>query len=128
MPAPRARPSPAAPRLRFRTRVTVGEVIAIGPGKIDLLEAIDQAGSITAAAKQLDMSYRRAWLLLDELNRSLRSPAVSTAKGGSAGGGCALTDTGRQLIALYRQIEQTAQEANRAPIRRLLGLLAPPAD
>ena len=53
-------------------RVTQGDVIAVGPGKIALLEAVDKTGSITAAAKSLDMSYRRAWLLLDELNRSLR--------------------------------------------------------
>ena len=61
--------SAAAPQLRFRMRVTQGDVIAVGPGKIALLEAVDKTGSITAAAKSLDMSYRRAWLLLDELNR-----------------------------------------------------------
>lgn len=105
-------------------RIQLDAVIAIGPGKIALLEAIDQTGSITAAAKQLDMSYRRAWLLLDELNRSLRVPAVDSAKGGSAGGGSALTDSGRVLIALYRRIEETAALACRDDIRSLLGLLA----
>lgn len=117
--------SPA--RLRFRPRVTLGELIAIGPGKIELLEAIGQTGSISAAARQLGMSYRRAWLLLDELDRCLHTPAFSTAKGGSSGGGCVLTETGEQLVALYRQIEQTAQEANRGAIRRLLGMLRPDA-
>lgn len=114
----------AQPRARFRLRVTAGDVIAIGPGKISLLEAIEQAGSITAAAKQLDMSYRRAWLLLDELNRSLRLPAVDSAKGGSAGGGSQLTDTGRALISLYRRIEATAVAANKADLRKLLALLS----
>src|SRR5262245_66600375 len=91
------------PQLRFRMRITDGGVIAVGPGKIALLEAIESTGSITAAAKSLDMSYRRAWLLLDELNRSLREPAVDKAKGGLHGGGSALTDAGRRLIALYRR-------------------------
>jgi molybdate transport system regulatory protein len=103
-----------------------GEVIAIGPGKIDLLEAIDAAGSITAAARRLDMSYRRAWLLLDELNRSLKSPAVESAKGGNAGGGSVLTEAGRHLITLYRRIEATARVANQQDIARLMALLGSP--
>lgn len=120
------RPAPDRPRpvLRFRMRITVGDVIAVGPGKIALLEAIDQTGSITGAAKRLDMSYRRAWLLLDETNRSLRHPVVDSAKGGADGGGSALTDAGRQLIALYRHIEQTAAVACRDDIRKLMNMLA----
>jgi molybdate transport system regulatory protein len=113
-----------APVLRFRIRVTAGEVIAIGPGKIDLLEAIDRTGSITAAAKQLDMSYRRAWMLLDQLNGALQRPAVDSAKGGHHGGGSALTEEGRRLVALYRRIEARAASACRADIRHLLELLA----
>ncbi len=116
--------SPAEPQLRFRVRITAGELIAIGPGKIALLEAVAQTGSITAAAKQLDMSYRRAWLLMDELNRSLREPALDSAKGGTAGGGSALTDAGRELVALYRRIESTAAEACRTDIRKLMKMLA----
>lgn len=117
-------PKPAAPAFRFRMRVSVGEAIAVGPGKMALLEAIAATGSITAAAQSLGMSYRRAWLLLDELNRSLHTPAVATSKGGSSGGGSALTETGRQLIELYRRIEATATRACEDDIRRLLGLLA----
>ena len=112
------------PTLKLRMRVTVGDVIAIGPGKIALLEALDQTGSITAAAKSLDMSYRRAWLLIDETNRALKEPAVATAAGGAKGGGSALTDSGRALIALYRQIEDTALQACKPEIKRLLKLLA----
>ena len=78
-PAAESRTRAPAPQLRFRMRVTQGDVIAVGPGKIALLEAVDKTGSITAAAKSLDMSYRRAWLLLDELNRSLRVAAVDSA-------------------------------------------------
>jgi molybdate transport system regulatory protein len=114
----------AKPVFRFRPRITDGDRIAVGPGKIALLEAIGKTGSITAAAKSLDMSYRRAWLLLDELNASLRLPAVNSAKGGQHGGGSALTDRGRELIALYRRIERTAESATRADIRRLMGRLA----
>ncbi|HET7795649.1 MAG TPA: winged helix-turn-helix domain-containing protein [Rhizobacter sp.] len=116
--------SRSRPSARFRLRVTVGDVIAIGPGKVALLEAIGDTGSITAAAKQLDMSYRRAWLLLDELNQALRSPAVESAQGGARGGGSVLTPLGQQLIDTYRRIESTAAEACAADIKRLQGLLS----
>jgi molybdate transport system regulatory protein len=109
---------------KFRMRVTAGDVIAVGPGKIALLEAIADTGSITSAAKSLDMSYRRAWLLLDELNRSLREPAADSAKGGQHGGGSEITAAGRQLIHLYRRIEKTASKACATDIKVLLGMLA----
>lgn len=118
---PRRAPKPVA---RFRIRVTAGDVIAIGPGKIDLLEAIIETGSITAAAKHLGMSYRRAWLLLDELNHALRKPAVDSAKGGAHGGGSAITDTGLQLIELYRRIESTAARSCEGDLATLIGLVA----
>src|SRR4051812_6062107 len=69
-------PRPLPPEIRFRIRIRKGETIALGPGKIDLLEAIERAASLTAAAKDLGMSYRRAWLLLDTMNRSFREPVV----------------------------------------------------
>jgi molybdate transport system regulatory protein len=99
---------------RFRLRITDGDLIAVGPGKVALLEAIRKTGSITAAAKSLDMSYRRAWLLLDEMNRSLREPAVESAKGGASGGSSVVTEAGQRLIALYRYIEKTAEQACQA--------------
>jgi len=120
-----ARPTDSqAPQLKLRMRVTVGDVIAIGPGKIALLEALDATGSITAAAKSLDMSYRRAWLLIDDTNKALKEPAVATAAGGAKGGGSALTDSGRALVALYRQIEDSALAACKTDIKRLMKLLA----
>ena len=112
------------PQAKFRMRVTRGDVIAVGPGKIALIEAISETGSITAAAKSLDMSYRRAWLLLDELNSALKKPAVDSAKGGQHGGGSVLTDTGLELIALYRRIEQTATAACQADLAKLTALIA----
>jgi molybdate transport system regulatory protein len=125
-PAPAAKSAAGTavkPAAKFRMRIMAGDVIAIGPGKIALLEAIADAGSITSAAKQLDMSYRRAWLLLDELNHALRKPAVDSAQGGQAGGGSVLTDTGRELIELYRRIETTAQQACQADLKRMLGMI-----
>ena len=117
---PLARPKPQA---KFRMRITAGDAILIGPGKIALVEAIAQSGSITLAAKSLGMSYRRAWMLLDELNKALKKPAVESAVGGSHGGGSVLTDTGRELTALYRRIEATAAEACQADLKRLVGML-----
>lgn len=91
--------------------------LAIGPGKVALLEAIRDTGSITSAAKALGMSYRRAWLLVDETNRCLTSPAVETASGGEHGGGSALTTTGEALVARYRALERETAIA----VRRMFG-------
>lgn len=108
----------------FRLRVRVGDTIAVGPGKIELLEAIAATGSLTTAARAIGMSYRRAWMLLDELNRSMREVAVQTAAGGRHGGGSVLTESGRELLELYRRIESTARRANAADLARLERLLA----
>lgn len=113
----------ARPVARFRLRVTSGETISIGPGKITLLEAIRETRSITAAARSIDMSYRRAWILVDELNASLRKPAVTSLKGGEHGGGSALTEVGEALIDLYRGIELRAAEACADDIAALLKLV-----
>lgn len=116
--------SAGRPQFRLRMRVTVGEAIAVGPGKVALLEAVEAHRSISAAAKALGMSYRRAWLLVDELNRSLKEPAVTAAAGGVHGGGTELTDVGRQLIMLYRRIEERAMSACEEDIRRLTALVS----
>ena len=120
----RAKPALPKPAMRFRLRITAGETIAIGPGKIALIEAIAKTGSITSAAKSLDMSYRRAWMLLDDLNRMLKKPAVDSVKGGEHGGGSQVTEAGLQLITLYREIEAKAAETCRAEVSRLLRMLA----
>lgn len=91
----------------------------IGPGKIALLEAIDREGSISAAGRALGMSYRRAWDLVDALNKILGTSAVEASTGGYRGGGAMLTDAGRNLVADYRAIEKAAQ---RAAEPRLLAL------
>jgi molybdate transport system regulatory protein len=111
--------------LTFRIRISKGDDIAVGPGKIALLEAIVATGSITAAAKQLDMSYRRAWLLVDDMNRSFRAPVVETAKGGRLGGSTLVTPLGAEVIRRYRTIKAIAGRSARAEIASLLKLLRP---
>lgn len=91
-------------RLKLNLRLFHGEHIAMGPGKADLLEAIESTGSISAAGKSMDMSYRRAWLLVDEMNRCFKMPVVETAKGGSHGGGAHLTPFGYEVLARYREM------------------------
>lgn len=83
----------------------------IGPGKIALLEAIAREGSISAAGRALGMSYKRAWDLVDALNRLLGAPVVAASTGGHRGGGASLTAVGHALVADYRAIEAAAQEA-----------------
>jgi molybdate transport system regulatory protein len=110
-------------RVQFRLRITHGDDIAVGPGKIDLLEAIAKTGSITAAAKSMGMSYRRAWVLVDTMNRSFRAPVVEAEAGGKRGGGTRLTATGSDIIRLYREIEAKALDVNRRPLAQLTRLL-----
>jgi molybdate transport system regulatory protein len=111
------------PRTRFRLRVTRGADIALGPGKVDLLEAIAKTGSITAAARALGMSYRRAWLLVDTMNRCFREPVVDAEKGGKRGGGTRLTATGAEAARRYRRVEQLAARASAPEMKALLKLL-----
>jgi molybdate transport system regulatory protein len=105
--------------LRLTLRIDFGPAGAIGPGKIRLLEAIQKTGSISQAGRSLRMSYRRAWLLVDDLNRCFREPVVTTQPGGSHGGGAALTPFGRELIKKYRAIETQATGAAKRQLRDL---------
>ncbi len=112
------------PKVQFRVRIYKDESIAIGPGKVALLEAIANTGSISAAAREIGMSYRRAWLLLDETNQSLKSPAVETASGGARGGGTALTPVGEEIVRRYRAIEGAAVKATTKDIAALARLIS----
>jgi molybdate transport system regulatory protein len=104
---------------RLTLRVDLGKDRAIGPGKIRLLEAIRDAGSITQAGIALGMSYRRAWLLVDDMNNCFREPVVAAQAGGSHGGGAALTPFGERLIDQYRAIEAEAHSATAARLHEL---------
>jgi molybdate transport system regulatory protein len=96
---------------RLRLRLMAGDDIAIGPGKADLLEAIAATGSIAAAGRRLDMSYRRAWLLVETMNRCFRQPLVEAVKGGPSGGGARLTVAGKEVLTRYRRMEKQADKA-----------------
>ena len=111
-------------RAEFHLRVVKGRTRAIGPGKIALLEAIRDTGSISAAARKLRMSYRRAWMLVDDLNRRVSSAVVEAAPGVRFGGGTTLSPTGHKLVGLYREIERKALRHTSAATRTLLRLLA----
>ncbi len=83
----------------------------LGPGKIELLEAVREEGSISGAARRMGMAYRHAWELVDAMNTAFRQPVVATASGGAAGGGASLTPAGERLVERYRSIEVRAQRA-----------------
>lgn len=111
------------PKIQFRLRIVVGADIAIGPGKVDLLEAIGETGSITGAAKMLGMSYRRAWLLVDTMNRCFVSPVVSAEAGGASGGRTRLTPVGADVVCRYRAMQRCAEQAGAADLAALTSLL-----
>lgn len=111
-------------RLDLKLRLHNGADIAMGPGKAELLAAIAQHGSISAAARALGMSYRRAWLLVETMNRSFKQPLVSTLAGGKHGGGTQLTETGEQVLRRYRALCAQAEAAVQDGCAELAELLA----
>lgn len=98
-------------RCRSRFRIMSGDSIALGPGKVDLLESIDQAGSISEAARQGNISYRRAWDMVDTMNQCFNKPLVESVTGGKGGGGAALTSLGKKVVQIYRNMETKASMA-----------------
>jgi molybdate transport system regulatory protein len=106
-----------------RLRVVIEPDVAIGPGKADLLEAIRDTGSISAAGRKLGMSYRRAWLLVAELNQHLGAPVIDAVTGGAKGGGAALTRTGEEVLARYRSMEAACRTAIAADVQALRNLI-----
>jgi molybdate transport system regulatory protein len=97
--------------VRPRLRVMCGSEIALGPGRVDLLELIGETGSLRAAAERMGISYMRAWNLVRYTNRCFSEPMVEAVRGGKAGGGAELTDAGREVVALYRLMEKESQRA-----------------
>lgn len=106
-----------------RIRVQFGRAYAIGPGKADLLQAVAETGSISAAARRMKMSYRRAWLLLDTMNRCFREPVVDTATGGKGGGGAEITPFGKNVLKAYRTMEAGALKSMDAVMPQLQRML-----
>ena len=107
------------PRYKGLTLRVLGKgAPAMGPGKAELIERIAQTGSISAAARAMGMSYRRAWQLVEALNRAYREPVIDTAVGGRRGGGARVTAFGRRLVARFRAMENKASAAIAADLRR----------
>lgn len=105
-----------------------GEAIALGPGKIDLLEAIARSGSISKAAKEIKLSYRRAWDMVDTMNQCFKKPLVASSTGGKGGGGATLTPLGERMIELYRSIESAAEASTQAEWKAIKQFLKEPED
>jgi molybdate transport system regulatory protein len=99
------KPVIGTPRILVRPRIYIEDAITFGPGKIDLLRMVGEMRSISAAARRLGLPYKRAWLLIDSLNKGFGHPVVETATGGKGGGGASLTPLGEQLIQRYDALE-----------------------
>lgn len=113
---------------RLRLRLVFGPGAMLGPGKADLLEAIRETGSISAAGRAMGMSYKRAWGLVEEMNAAFRAPLVLSSRGGAQGGGAQLTEMGAEVLRLFRAFETRAAEAGAAEITALRALLSDMAD
>ncbi len=111
-----------------RLRILIGAAVALGPGKADLLEAVARTGSISAAARDMGMSYRRAWTLIEAMNRDFKKPLIETAAGGRGGGGAQVTDAGHEAIRRYRAMEDKASAAVSAEIAAFSALLNDPME
>lgn len=107
----------------IKLRVYAGEVIAMGPGKADLLDAINVTGSISGAGRALGMSYRRCWELVSIMNTQFIEPLVLSAKGGSNGGGAELSPIGNDVLKRYRAMERRAKKAIASDVAHMRSLL-----
>ncbi|MFO7758638.1 MAG: LysR family transcriptional regulator [Roseovarius sp.] len=114
------------PSLRLRIVFEGGAMI--GPGKADLLDGIAETGSIAAAARAMNMSYKRAWMLVETMNAAFREPVVHSSRGGSTGGGAALTGTGAAVLAEYRKLQEITAQAGAGRIAALQAMLKDTGD
>ncbi len=115
--------TPAKRAVVVRPRVYLGDSVAIGPGKIDLLQQVAVTRSIAAAARALGIPYKRAWLLLDSLNKGFGRPVVEGATGGKGGGGATVTPLGLDLLSRYRALEERINTSSSAELRALSKLI-----
>ena len=114
---------PSTSRSAIRPRVYLRSGVAVGPGKIDLLLRVDRLHSISAAARAMQMSYKRAWQLIDAMNRDFGRPVVATTTGGAGGGGASLTELGRALVTRYAALERRLNDAASAEVAALQALV-----
>ncbi len=126
-----AKPSPTGVVFRPRYRLYHAEALVLGPGKAELLGLIAETGSLSEAARRMDMSYNRAWLHVKAMNEGFAEPLVISSRGGTSGGGATLTDTGRRVLELWTELEREAQAATqktRAKLQKLLTKIKPSPD
>jgi molybdate transport system regulatory protein len=109
--------------LQPRLRIQCGKKIPLGPGKAELLALIGETASIGKAAEKMAMSYMRAWLLVQEMNRCFRGPLVTAVRGGETGGGAQLTETGKKVLALYANMNRRCERACAVPWGKIQSLL-----
>ncbi len=109
---------------KISLRIVHGDEIALGPGKADLLQGIKATGSIAAAGRELSMSYKRAWSLVETMNKCFNEPLVETMKGGAQRGGAKLTPLGEKVLDTYRQMQSMAEKATARDFESLQRFLA----
>jgi len=124
-PSARARTATRRVQPRLFLRFEFGGEDRIGPGKVALLEAIERERSISAAARAMGMSYRRAWLLVDTMNRMFREPVVVARPGRATGRSAEVTPMGARLVAAYRDAEERAERASSALVDEIVAALRP---
>lgn len=108
---------------KLQLRILFGQGVMLGPGKAQLLELIRDTGSISAAGRAMQMSYKRAWMLVEEMNAAFKSPLVESVRGGPGGGGAHVSEAGLTVLRLYRSIEDTAALAGAAEIALVHAML-----
>ncbi|MDO5648611.1 winged helix-turn-helix domain-containing protein [Paracoccus sp. (in: a-proteobacteria)] len=113
------------PRLRIKLRLEYDSPLILGPGKAELLARIDRLGSISAAAREMGMSYKRAWTLVEEMNIAFADPVIDSSRGGTGGGGASVTPTGQAVLAHYRALESLLRDAGADHLQALNALLRP---
>jgi molybdate transport system regulatory protein len=113
---------------RLRIRIVFGDRGMIGPGKAELLERVAATGSIAAAGREIGMSYKRAWMLIETLNAMFREPVVESTRGGARGGGAVLTETGQAVLRHYRMVEAAAADGSAPHVAALSALLRDAPD
>ena len=107
----------------LRIRIVFGKDAMMGPGKAELLERIERSGSIAAAGREMGMSYKRAWMLIETMNSMFRAEVVESTRGGPGGGGAVLTELGHEVVRLYRAFEAQAAIAGTKQVTELAQLL-----
>lgn len=111
--------------LKLKAQILNDGMIAFGPGKADLLEAIQRNGSISAAAREMQMSYRQAWLLADAMNRCFRAPLIETDRGGASRGGAQVTPLGKKILSRYRRMQRSIEKAADKHAQALIAEITP---